>query len=103
MRVVLAGWPEHKQLVPQEVQAYFTSRDELSVQDGILFKSNRVVIPASLRQHIIQKVHSGHMGIKGSLRRAREAYYWPLMNAQIRDFVNRCSVRNIFRSEQCRE
>ena len=103
MRVVLAGWPEHRQLVPQEVQAYFTSHDKLSVQDGILFKSNRVVIPASLRQHIIQKVHSSYMGIEGSLRRAREAYYWPLMNAQIRDYVNSCSVCNTFRPEQCHE
>ena len=54
MQVVLTGWPEHKQLVPQEVQAYFISRDELSVQDGLLFKSDRVIIPASLRQQIIQ-------------------------------------------------
>jgi len=53
MQVVLSGWPEQKQAVPQEVQAYFTSRDELSVQDGLLFKSDRVFVPASLQQQVI--------------------------------------------------
>jgi len=75
MQVVLTGWPEQKRETPQEIQAYFTSRNELSVQDGLLFKSDRVIIPTSLRQRVIQKIHSSHMGIEGSLRRAREAYY----------------------------
>ena len=100
MQVVLTGWPERKHLVPQEVQAYFSSRDELSVQDGLLFKGNRVVIPTSLRQSII---HSTHMGIEGSLRRAREAYYWPLMNAEVKDFISKCSICNTIKPDQCRE
>jgi len=47
--------------------------------------SDRVIVPTSLGQCIIQKIHNSHMGIEGSQRRAREAYYWPLMNAEIRD------------------
>ena len=103
MQVVLTGWPERKHLVPQEVKAYFSSHDELSVQDGLLFKGNRVVIPTSLRQSIIQKIHSTHMGIEGSLYRAREAYYWPLMNAEVKDFISKCSVCNTIKPDQCRE
>ena len=55
MQVVLTRWPE-----PQE--PYFTSCDELSVQDGLLFKTDRIIMPASLRQHVIRKVHNSHMG-----------------------------------------
>ena len=40
------------------------------------------------------------MGIEESLRFTREAYYWPLMNAEIRDHVVQCSVCNSFRPEQ---
>ena len=91
MQVVLTGCPEHKWLL-QEAQAYFTSRGELSVQDGLLFRSNQVINLASLRHQIIQRIHSSHMGIEGSLCRAREAYYWPLMHAKIKDFVTKCSI-----------
>ena len=49
MKVVLTGWPDHKKAVPPEVQPYFNSRDELTVQDGLVFKSDRVIIPTSLR------------------------------------------------------
>ena len=50
MQVVPIGWQVRKHLNPQEVQAYFFSRDELSVRDGLLCKGNRVVIPTSLQQ-----------------------------------------------------
>ena len=43
------------------------------------------------------------MGIEGSLCRAREAYYWPLMHAQIKDFVTKCSICNTLRPKQCCE
>ena len=58
---------------------------------------------ASLRQNVIQKVHNSHMEIEGSLRRAREVYYWPLKNAKIRDHIAKCSVCNTIRPKQCRE
>ena len=103
MQVVLTGWPEHKQLLPQEAQAYFTSHDKLSVQDGLLFKNNWAIIPASLHHQIIHKIHSSHVGIEGSLCRNREAYYRPLMNTGIKDSVAKYSICNTLRPEQCHE
>ena len=42
---------------------------------------------------MIQKVHEGHLGVESCLRRGREAYYWPLMNAGIRDHIrNFCNT-----------
>ena len=75
MKVVLTGWPDHKKAVPPEVQPYFNSRDELTVQDGLIFKSDRVIIPTSLRRDVIQQVHNSHLGVEGCLCRAREAFY----------------------------
>jgi len=71
------GWPDERRSVPLEVQSYFNCRDELSVQNGLVFKCDRVVIPTSLRSEMIKKLHRTHMGIEGSLQRAREAFYWP--------------------------
>ena len=60
---------------------YFMVRDELSTQDGILFKGLRCVIPVSLRPKIRERLHGAHTGVEGCLRRARETVYWPGMNA----------------------
>ena len=103
MKIVLTGWLEHKRDVPSEADPYFNSRDELSVHNGLLFKSERVIIPVSLRQDVIQQIHSSHLGIEGSLRRAREAFYWPLMNAEIKDAITKCTICNTLESEQCKE
>ena len=103
MQVVQQGWPHSKSQVPVEAQPYFTSHDELSVQDGLVFKGQRIIIPAALRRETIRKLHSSHMGVESCLRRAREVFYWPLMSAEIKDFISCCSVCNTLRPAQCHE
>ena len=43
-----AGWPSQKSEVTNEIRAYWDFRDEISVYDGVLFKSHQVIVPASL-------------------------------------------------------
>ena len=49
VQVVQKSWPEMKAALPAPVKPYFQLRDELSVQDGVLFRGNRVIIPRSMR------------------------------------------------------
>ena len=100
MKIVLISWPNHKRDLPPEVQPYFNSRDELTIQDGLLFKNDRVIIPT---RDVIQQIHSSHLGMESCLRRAREAYDWPLMNAEIKDTIAKCTICNTLKPEQCRE
>ena len=44
---------------------------QLTVQDGILFKGERILIPETMKMDMLQRIHSSHIGIEGSLRRAR--------------------------------
>ena len=39
--VIQQGWPEHKSALPPVVSPYFNMRDEMSVQDGLIFKGER--------------------------------------------------------------
>ena len=64
----------------------------MSVQDGIILRGERVVIPSSMRYEMKQKVHAGHSGINSCLRRARELIYWPGISAEIRQYVESCDV-----------
>ena len=69
---IIKGWPNNKAKVAEAIQQYFSIRDELSVQDEIVFKDQRCIIPKSLRKTIKQKLHRSHGGIQSCLGRARE-------------------------------
>ena len=103
MKLTLAGWPETKKEVEGTGQPFFTCRAELTAQNGLLFKGNKIVVPTSLRTLMLSKLHNSHLGIEGSLRRAQEVLYWPLMNAEVRDYISKCSICNAMKPEQCKE
>ena len=89
---IMKGWPTHKAQLPVSLTQYFNYRDELTVQDGIILRGERIVIPSSLRHEMKIKVHAGHSGMNSCLRRARELVYWPGMSSEIRSFVESCDV-----------
>ena len=74
-QTIIKGWPQNKASLPLSLTPYFNYRDELSVQDGIVLRGERVVIPTSMRHEMKMKVHAGHTGINSCLRRARELIY----------------------------
>ena len=49
---ILQGWPDNKKHVPSQIFPYFSTRDELSIQDGQVFRGERIVVPAKLRHDI---------------------------------------------------
>lgn len=102
-KYVLSGWPENSKVVEPEVIPYYGFKDELTSEDGLVFKGDRVVIPKKLRPSVMKNIHSTHIGIEGCLRRAREYVYWPRMNAELKDYMAKCDICNTFRSEQPKE
>ena len=73
------------------------------MQNGLIFKGERLVVPTSLREEMTEKLHSSHIGIQGCLRRARETLYWPGMNKKVEDYIAKCSTCNSYQSEQAKE
>lgn len=100
---IVNGWPEHKNSVHTYLIPYFDCRDEFTVQDGLIFKGERVVIPSSLRKEIKEAVHSSHIGIEGCLRRARECIFWPGMNSELKEYMSKCEVCNKYKNSQQKE
>lgn len=90
--VVMEGWPEARDELLPELRKYWGFRDELAVYDGLIFKSNQLMIPSSLRKKMLTEVHSGHAGIQSSLRRAKQILFWINMSRDIQDMVEACSV-----------
>lgn len=96
------GWPTSIERVPADAKIYFKYKDELSTQDGLVFRNDRIVIPCSLQRSMIEKVHASHNGIEATLKLARENLFWPSMSSQIVDVVKECSVCAKFASSQAK-
>ena len=73
------------------------------MQNGLIFKGERLVVPRSLREEMTEKLHSSHIGIQSCLRRARETLYWPGMNKKVEDYIAKCSTCNNYQLEQAKE
>ena len=101
--IIKDDWPESKDKVKPQLHGYHPFRGELTIQNGVIFKGERVVIPAALRSTMINIFHSSHLGLKGSLRRAREAFYWPDMNEQFAELMSKCDVCNSYKTVQQKE
>ena len=95
-RFILRGWPNEKTHLDLEIRAYFTFRGEITVQDGLIFRGNRVIVPSAQRQVMKEKIHSSHLGIEGCCRRACECVYWPGMSTDIKNFVLKCATCRTF-------
>lgn len=102
-KVIREGWPETKIDLPNDVTPYFNVRDELSAQDGIIFKGDRCVVPKSLRPEVLSRIHRSHIGVEGCLRRARESVFWPGMNTAVKNFVRQCETCRTFEISQQKE
>ena len=61
-RFCIQGWPA-KHLLKGPVKKYYPVFTELSVLDGLLLRGNRIIIPELLRDEVIKRLHTGHMGI----------------------------------------
>ncbi|UYV66076.1 K02A2.6-like, partial [Cordylochernes scorpioides] len=85
------GWPDKKKM-SQALLSYWHVKDELGVQNGLLMRRCRLVIPASMKLEILDKLHAGHFGITKTRLRARETVWWPGISEEIAETVRKCSV-----------
>ena len=84
------GWPNRNTL-SSDLKPYHSVCTELSLQDGILMRNSRLVIPRSLQPEILQKLHSGHQGISKCRERARHSVWWPGISKDLEAEVKRCT------------
>ena len=91
-KAILDGFPDTKDEQPAAIHQCFEIPDELSVDDGVILNGQRCIIPQTLRQKIKQKQHNSQIGSHGCFCRARETVYWPGMNAEITDYIQKCNV-----------
>ena len=102
-KMVQEGWPRSKADTPDIVKPFYSYRDTISMQNGLLDKDCRVIIPKALRTKMMQQLHSSHQGMESCLRRARESFFWPSITGAVREYISGCGVCNTVKLAQERE
>ena len=91
-QTVYNGWPEYRKQCPQELWDYWNFRCDLVLEDGLILKGNRIVVPEGLRKKVLEAIHTGHQGETKCMLLARESVFWPGISTDIRKLVNDCEL-----------
>ena len=89
MMLCTDGWPDHARQEP-ELKSYWRERATLTVEDGLLLKDTRLVIPPAMRNDVLAKLHEGHLGVVKCRERARQSVWWPGLSQQVDGMVLNC-------------
>ena len=99
---IMQGWPKTIKQVPPELHSYWTSREELTIEDGLILKGTRIVILSKQCQAILKQIHEGHLGLNKCKLRAKETVYWPGMNTELEDLVLNCELCLKYSTAKCK-
>ena len=86
----MKGWPNDIKEVPQVLYPYWTFHKELTIEDGLILKGTRIVIPNTKCEVILKQIHGSHLGLTKCKLHAKQAVYWPGLNDQLEQLVLNC-------------
>lgn len=87
----------------QSLRKYWSFRDELSLEDGIILKGNRIVIAEQMQAQILSKLHEAHQGMNKTKLRAKETVYWYNINEDIENMCSTCTTCQKYQPSQAKE
>ena len=85
------GWPNRRSSIATNLYQYWPMRTAISIRDEILMTGDKIVIPQSARQMMLDRLHLAHQGIQRMKAQARKVMYWPGMTHDIEHMVESCA------------
>ena len=79
-------------MLPQELHTFWNYREDLSMENGLITKGARLLIPSTLRKKVLEQIHDGPLGIKKCMLKARDSIFWPGISNDILKTVERCGI-----------
>ena len=92
---------EHK--LHSDLRPYWSYRDDLAVIDGVVMKGRCIIIPAVLKQQVLDQLHLNHIGIEKTKVLAHESVYWIDINTDIEKHIKNCNMCLEFQQTQPKE
>uniref|UniRef100_A0A915IE54 RNA-directed DNA polymerase n=1 Tax=Romanomermis culicivorax TaxID=13658 RepID=A0A915IE54_ROMCU len=83
------GWKaNHRQ--DRYLALYYIVQNNLAVDQGLLLKADRIVVPSKLLRQLMNKARKGHPGIIRAKIKLPETYCWPSIAAHIEETIHHC-------------
>jgi hypothetical protein len=73
------------------------------VNDGLVFNTDRMVVPMKLQRKILGNLHTSHSGVQATLKLARYTVFWPGITQQVMSMIANCHTCQKFSCSQRRE
>ena len=86
------GWPNSIKEVPHKIQVYWIFREELTIEDALVLKGTRIVIPKSKHKQVLTMIHKGHLDLGKCKLQCKYTVYWPGINEQLEKLVQNCKL-----------
>ena len=86
-----------------KIQPYWCFRDDITYEDGILYKDIRIIMPQSTWAITLQELHLRHYAVDKMNLRAKEAVYWPGISEDIKATYHKCEKCAKFTRTQQKE
>lgn len=86
--------PENRHEIPETLRTLFPFREHLHTSDGVILYKDRLVIPPSLRQVVVDSLHSAHQGITARTARAESSVFLPGITPAITKLRATCQACN---------
>jgi hypothetical protein len=102
-RIIVDGWPEEARDLPKPLRQFWSSKESLSVDNGLVLRGESIFIPKKLQQDTLDKIHYAHQGIAKCQLRAKDAVYWPGITKDIENMVKSCQLCQEYQSTQAPE
>lgn len=74
------------------LKKYAFAKHELYELDGVLMRTDRIVLPKSLQTKAIELAHKGHPGMSAMRRALRTRVWWPAMDREVEEYVKQCMM-----------
>ena len=97
------GWPSTIKEVPGVLQPYWTFREELMIEDGIILKGTQIVVQTKKHEAVLKLIHEGHLGLNIHKLRAKETVYWPGLNDQLEKLIPNCELYLKYAQSKCKQ
>ena len=74
----------------------------MTIEDGLILKGTRIVIPSQKQADILKLIHEGHLGLTECKLWAKETVYWPSLNDQLEKLVLNCQLSLKYLQSKCK-
>ena len=101
--MVSSGWPHQQKDCPDHLTPFWTYRDEIGIQDGLLLKGDRIIVPSCKQPQVLPQVHAAHQGMEKTKVLARTAVLWVNVPKDIESMIANCPTCQKYQPAQQRE